>query len=174
MKISASHRSTMADGRTESYFPPLKNTEYTMRLDCSVAPLLKQMIHGADEIGLASIGPATSSGTAIFSWLAAVFRSLMEVEITGAGSVFWGISSITDEQAVRTRHGNAFSNCIHLFLVPHNSMTRKGPLPKSNGTIHLVRDGAGRSADHHFKAVRGYTHLINSLSCIWRQTSGWG
>ena len=81
VKVCASHRSTMAERRTESYLPSLKNTEYTNRLDCSEAPLLRQIIHGADEIGLAAIGPATSSGSAIFSIAAAFFSSGMTAEM---------------------------------------------------------------------------------------------
>src|SRR5260370_29399248 len=81
VKVCASHPSTMTERRTESYLPLLKNTEYTSRLARSEATLLKQIIHGADEIGLAAIGPATSNGSAICSVPAAFFRSEMTVDM---------------------------------------------------------------------------------------------
>jgi hypothetical protein len=102
----------MTDSRTELSLPSLKNTEYTRFWACSVAALLKQMIHGATEMLLAAIGPATSNGLASFSWSAAFLRSSADVEINGAGSGFSGMSSKNDEQPPRTRHGSNFNNRI--------------------------------------------------------------
>jgi len=102
----------MTDGRTELNLPSLKNTEYTRCRVCSSALLLKQMIHGATEMVLAGIGPATSNGLTSFSCSAAFHRSSAEVEINGAGSAFSGRSSKNAEQAPSTRHGSSFSNRI--------------------------------------------------------------
>jgi hypothetical protein len=102
----------MTDGRTELNLPSLKNAEYTRCRVSSLATLLKQMIHGATEMLLAAIGPATSNGLASFSWSAAFLRSSADVAINGAGSGFWEMSSMNDEQAPRARHGSSFSNRI--------------------------------------------------------------
>jgi hypothetical protein len=102
----------MEDNCIETRLPSLKNTEYTRRLDCSLAPLLRQIIQGAEEIELAGIGPAISSGPLILDSSAAFFSSGVEVEMKGAESVFCGISSMIDEQAASARQGSTASDLI--------------------------------------------------------------
>ena len=112
-KICDSQLSMIAAGRTELSFLSLKNTEYIGRPAFASDLLRKQTNQGADETGLAAIGPATSSGATSFSCSAAFRRSTAEDAMTGAGSSFGsGPSSANAEQTVRTRQGKVFSHRI--------------------------------------------------------------
>ena len=86
------------------------------RLDSSVAPLLRHIIHGIEEIGCASMGTDISKGSSSLASVAMALSFAATFEGSGGLMVTVGIFSKGNEQAARRKHsGNTESrNCFPL------------------------------------------------------------
>ncbi len=107
----------------------VKNAEYVRRFESSDWPLLRQIIHGDNEIGGALTGSEISTGSARCAPAATLLSRAATADRSGAGGSFSGKFSTEEQPANRTQ-----SNTVRNTRTPTRCGKLQAAAVRSNQT----------------------------------------